>query len=369
VVVAGGEGLRGAYTSFALAHKQGFPAAAASAAFDAFRGDVGRAAFLGLALLALAWATARGKLAVSLASAGALVLLLASLWPTSRQVMEPVIGDPVQRNLELGRDDVVDFFAKQGGWGSFRVFEPQGNRLAGFGIGALNGYHAAKPRLFQDLVDGGVIQLDQPVQRWLPWHALLNVRYLALPQAIDPKGVPPFLRLAFSGTETVYENVLALPRVTVVGAYGIVPDTGSAAIDSVVSSHHDARAWTWLTKPPGVALGPVDGATATITHYGLHDVAIDVTTPGPAIVRLSDLWYPDWKATVDGHAVEILRADHALRAVVVPAGRHRVEDRFASASVGRGLALSIASLVLVLGMLVAGAVLGRRRPAAATGGA
>ena len=109
-----------------------------------------------------------------------------------------------------------------------------------------------------------------------------------------------------------------------------------------------------------MALGPVTGATATVTHYGLHDVAIDVDTPGAALVRLADQWYPDWKATVDGKPVEILRADHVLRAVVVPAGRHQVVFKFVSASVSQGLALSIASIVAALLLLAAGTVLGRR---------
>ena len=89
-------------------------------------------------------------------------------------------------------------------------------------------------------------------------------------------------------------------------------------------------------------------------------MAIDVTTPGPALVRLADLWYPDWKATVDGRPVEILRADHALRAVVVPAGRHKVEFRFASESVVKGLTLSLVSTGICCALLIVGALLRRR---------
>ena len=41
-------------------------------------------------------------------------------------------------------------------------------------------------------------------------------------------------------------------------------------------------------------------------------------------------------------------ADYLLRAVAVPAGRHRVEFRFESAAVRSGLLLSLASLLVVL---------------------
>ncbi|MGH7536949.1 MAG: hypothetical protein ACREMG_15435, partial [Gemmatimonadales bacterium] len=95
---------------------------------------------------------------------------------------------------------------------------------------------------------------------------------------------------------------------------------------------------------------------------GLNDVAVDVDTPGAALLRLADLWYPDWVATVDGRPSEILKADYLLRAVVVPAGRHRVEFRFASPAMRRGLMLSGACLLVTLGLLGAGLL--RRRPAA-----
>jgi hypothetical protein len=97
-------------------------------------------------------------------------------------------------------------------------------------------------------------------------------------------------------------------------------------------------------------------------------VTIDVDTPGPALLRLADLWYPDWNAYVDGRRTPVLRADYLLRAVAVPAGRHRVEFRFESAAVRNGLLLSLASLLVVLAGFAVSWWLGRRpRPAVTTG--
>jgi hypothetical protein len=79
-------------------------------------------------------------------------------------------------------------------------------------------------------------------------------------------------------------------------------------------------------------------------------VTVDVDTPGPALLRLADLWYPDWTATVDGHSAPVLKADYLLRAVPVPAGRHRVVFRYRSPAMRRGLMLSLGSLVAVLGL-------------------
>ena len=371
VVAVGGEGVREAYVKFAMAHKPQFPAENARAAYEMFTGDMARVVLLGLATVALAWVALRRMLPALLTSALVLAVLLTDVWHVSNMVMNPpgggsVIGETVPHSLDAGKDDVVDFLMQQGPPGSFRVFEAgvQGsNRLAGFGIGVINGYHAAKLRLFQDLRDpgaGGSAAIDSP-----PWWALLNVRYITVPRPLDPRETPRWLRQVFSGSQAVYENVIALPRVTMVGQYVVLPDTGRAVVDSVTAMTRDPRVCTFLGKDPHVVLGPVDGAIGNVMQYSLHEVDVDVNTPGAGLLRLADQWYPDWKATVDGKPVEVLRADHLLRAVVVPAGHHRVQFRYESASVRRGFMLSIVSIAIALALLVTGLLLGRRARAAA----
>ena len=357
----GQDALRGPYVSAALAHKQPFSPQQANAAFAAFAADLGRVAFTGLAVVAIAWFALRGRLGGAFASVLVLVVLLFDLWPVGNQLMAPVVGDPVATSLDQGRNDVVEFLEKAGPWGSFRVFAPerfQDNTLAGFGIATLGGAHAAKPRLFQDLMDFRA--LDDP-----NWWRLLNVKYLMLNQPIDPAQTPAFLRPAYQGSAFLYENLAVLPRVTVLGSYAVVPDTGHDVLDAIGAGGRDVGTHTWLTKDPHVKLGPVEGATATITKYGLHQVDVDVETPGAAILRLADMWYPDWTVRVDGKPAEMLRADHLLRAVVVPAGKHRVEFRFASPSVTRGLQVSLLCAAIALGLLAAGTLLARRRSATA----
>jgi hypothetical protein len=201
------------------------------------------------------------------------------------------------------------------------------------------------------------------------------VRYLveceARAQAIPP---PPELRPVFRSTRSdpnfgallVYEFPAALPRVMLLQNYAVVPDA-KAIIDSISLRHRDVSAGTWLLEDPKLRLGPVAGGRADIVSYGLNRVTIDVDTPGPALLRLADLWYPDWKAYVDGGRTPVLRADYLLRAVAVPAGRHRVEFRYESAAVRNGLVLSLASLLVVLAAFAVSWWLGRRPRAAAPG--
>ena len=364
----GTESLRGAYVTGAIAHQPRLGADAARAAFAMFTGDLGKVAFLGLALVGIAWFSRRGRFPVALASVVALGLLLVELWPVSRSVMLPTVGEPVVRNLDAGRDEVVRLLEQAGPPGTFRVFFPeselfQDNRLAGFGVATLGGYHAAKPRLFQDLVETGSLYQ-------LPWLALLNARYWVFSRPVSPTDIPAdwyaLLRhVQSTPAGVVYEFGLAMPRATVVGAWEVVPDTGRAVLDSVSSMVRNPAGFTWLTQDPGVPSGAQEEAgAATITRYGLHEVEIEVDATRPAVLRLADLWYPDWKVTVDGRPAELLRADHALRAVAVPQGRHHVVFRFVSGAFQAGLWLSIGSTLAALGLLAAGWWTSRRPRAA-----
>ena len=354
--VAGQEAWREGYVRSAMAHREGFPREAALFAYQRYVSDLGRACLLGLAAVGLAWLVRAGRAPVSAASVGLLALVLIELWPVSGEVMKPVIGERQAASMETGRDDVVQFLEQAGPVGSVRILpgreEFASNRYAGIAIASVGCAPAAKPRLVQDW-------LESPVAMHPNWLALLNVRFDVTRENVDSI---PGLKAVHRGSGTVFEAPRWLPRATVVGAYRVV-SPGKAILDSVASPTHDPARLTFLEQDPGLTLGPVDGATAAITRYRLNDVTVEVETPGPALLRLADLWYPDWTATVDGRGAEILKADYLLRAVAVPAGRHRVEFRFESPAMKRGLMLSGASLLVTLGLLGAGFL--RRRPSAA----
>ena len=74
---------------------------------------------------------------------------------------------------------------------------------------------------------------------------------------------------------------------------------------------------------------PIVG-TATVVSYANNRIVVDVETPHNGVLWLSELFYPAWRAALDGEETEVLRADYVFRAVEVPAGRHRVVLRFAS---------------------------------------
>jgi uncharacterized membrane protein YfhO len=57
----------------------------------------------------------------------------------------------------------------------------------------------------------------------------------------------------------------------------------------------------------------------------------------PSFVVLSEINYPGWEATVDGHTAPLVTGDYALRAVAVPEGRHSIKFQFRSQTFRWGL--------------------------------
>ncbi len=111
----------------------------------------------------------------------------------------------------------------------------------------------------------------------------------------------------------------------------------------------------------GEAASPSEFHPADIRRYEPNRVEVEVRG-APGFLVLTDVWYPGWTATVDGKPVDIYRANHAFRAVAVPAGTHTVVFHFEPASYFLGRRISLVSLVAVaVLLLILAACAGRRR--------
>ncbi|MCB0024853.1 MAG: YfhO family protein, partial [Caldilinea sp.] len=88
--------------------------------------------------------------------------------------------------------------------------------------------------------------------------------------------------------------------------------------------------------------------------YAPERVVVHTSTAGPALLVLSDSFYPSWSATVDGAPAPIYAANALFRGVVVPAGSHEVIFEFAPAGWAAGLWLAaLGGLLLLLALSAA----------------
>jgi hypothetical protein len=174
----------------------------------------------------------------------------------------------------------------------------------------------------------------------------------------------PHLVLEYQGLDAVvYRNDRALPRAFLVSRTRTCLDD-AATLRLLQQGALDARQEVVIAGCDGVppSGGPAQAGSVEIRRYAPDRVVIDATTPVAAYLVLADAWFPGWRVRVDGAEQTLWRADHALRAVWLPPGRHRVEFSYAPASFRVGLlvsaltALVVASLLWAPGRLGAGGV-------------
>ena len=171
----------------------------------------------------------------------------------------------------------------------------------------------------------------------MPLLSALNVRYL-----VGRGSPPPGADLVTASDDYwVGRNGRALPRAYVPRDARVV--NGSAERLRLLGAvDFDPAAVAFVESDHDVAHGPFD-ASATIVRDEPECVEIDVDARTPSLVVLADHWYPGWVAMVDGREVRILRANHAVRAVEVPAGRSLVRYEYRPAAFRFGVILSVAA--------------------------
>ncbi len=199
-----------------------------------------------------------------------------------------------------------------------------------------------------------------------PMLDMLNVRYVLSIEALDE----PTLKEVYHGEIYIYENLNALPRVMLYDRYTVL-NSEHAILEAMRSPNFDPAHQLFTTEEMKFTLTPLpplpvagegvkSESKAEITRYEPNRVTIDVDTPQDVILVLADMDYPGWKAYVDGKETKITRANYLFRAVVVQAGKHRVEFRYESRVVWGSLVVSGVSLLIFTAALV-GLVLLRRK--------
>ncbi len=171
-----------------------------------------------------------------------------------------------------------------------------------------------------------------------------------------PKGPPPY---------RLYRRTTCLPRATFVTRAVVVTDPRER-LRHLGRRDHDPRRVVVLEEEGSELTGATEAKTTIqFHHHRDEEVALRVETTDAGYLRLADPYDPGWTVTVNGSQEGILVADHYLRAVYLPAGKHQVVFRYDGPTVVVPQRLSLLALLL----LAAGLVLARFRPQVLDGNA
>lgn len=276
----------------------------------------------------LGWEATRGRL---WGRAGLLLLLLAELVATGALAeTEPTPKPDTTHTAALA------FLRADPGW--FRVdVDPIARGLWSPASLQAEGFEVAQGT-------GNPMELREfNILRWRipsathPAYRMLGVKYLIVPKGSPPGGEGIWPVFIDDPTVDIHLNTLALPRAWLVYQTEVVENYGQA-LERVLDENFRPEAVAILQDGPrleGAGQGRIE-----VGYYGPNDIVFFVETDAPALLVLSDTFYPGWQAKVDGQRVPIYRTNAVFRGVLVPAGRHRVEMHFRPRSLMMGLGLA-----------------------------
>ena len=107
---------------------------------------------------------------------------------------------------------------------------------------------------------------------------------------------------------------------------------------------------------PALPGGVLPDGKAEVTEYRNNQLRIETSASTATVLVVSEIFYPGWKATIDGNPATILSTDYLLRGVALPAGNHVVEMRYTAPQARNGAIITTISL-LICAMLTARALL------------
>ncbi|MEA3366039.1 MAG: YfhO family protein, partial [Candidatus Hydrogenedentes bacterium] len=219
-----------------------------------------------------------------------------------------------------------------------------------YGIETWMGYEGMYPRRISEFRAGLRDAIWGSIE---PACAITHYLYVGGTTPAYPNDDPACLnKVATLDGIDVYENVCAMPRAYLAARTLDVPDL-EARFSVLSSSGFNPKYTAVVEEPlPGPApsanladLGPAEVLERTATH-----VRIQASSEADCVLVLADAYYPGWKATIDGERVEVFPVNHAFRGILMPAGEHRIEFRYAPASFEVGLTISACGLLVFSGV-------------------
>jgi hypothetical protein len=137
----------------------------------------------------------------------------------------------------------------------------------------------------------------------------------------------------------------ALPRARLVGAAQV---SASPAVDI---AQLDVTQAALVTRE--VHLGGAGGGAVRIRVDAPGDIALDVDTPAPQLLVVSESFHDGWRATIDNQPAPVERVNGDFLGTVVPAGAHLVRLQFRPVHLIVGRYASVFGVALALWLLAA----------------
>ena len=296
-----------------------------------------------------------GKLKAEYTVAGILLLCLIDLWQVNKRYLNDEMFVPKSEREAPQQKTQTDELILRDQTLDYRVLNLASNTFneneTSYYHKSIGGYHAAKLRRYQEMIEqyinpemqalfGAVSEAAGDMTQVngdsiCPVLNMLNTRYFIFP---------------LEGGQTVpIQNPYAYGNAWFVDKLDYVNNANEemAAVGKI-DLRHQAVADVKFKAQLGEAVEQDTASVVTITSYEPNRLTYDVNSGKGGVLVFSEIYYPEWTATVDGQPVELGRVDYLLRAIQIQPGKHQVELSFFPKSVSTTETIAYVAIVLLI---------------------
>jgi uncharacterized membrane protein YfhO len=333
--------------------------------------DAWRSLLYILAGTLLLWLFIKKKLNATYTVAGIGILCLIDMWGVNKRYLNDEIFVPKsQIETTTFQKTPTDEMILQDKSLDYRVLNFAGDTFnennTAYWHKCVGGYHAAKLRRYQEMIEHHIMPemqvLSSSVVRAggdmtkvngdsIPVLNMLNTKYFIFPVAQN-QTVPIKNPYAYGNAWFVKDVHYVKTADEEIGAADMQVPKLSAVVD--------ARFKESLNNMTTCQVDTT--STIKLTSYEPNKLVYQTSASKPAVAVFSEIYYPDWTATVDGQPAKIARADYILRAMSVPAGKHQIVMTFDPKSLHVTETIAYIGIILLFLSIVAYIVKETRAP-------
>ena len=317
--------------------------------------DAWRSVIIILIGFALLFAYKLKKLRDDYMIAALLVLCLVDMWQVDKRYLNDEMfvpkserdmpQQPTATDIEINKDKSLDYRVLNFASNTFNENETS------YFHKSIGGYHPAKLRRYQEMIDAYIVPEMQKAMQAIAAKGgnMQQVDGVKLFPVLNMLNTKYFIFPLQGGATMPLKNIYAQGNGWFVDKIDYVADANAEYAEvGKIDVRHEAVADKQFEAVLGQAKANDSTATVKLDKYEPNNLQYTVNSKNGGIVVFSEIYYPGWKATVDGQSVELGRVNYILRAVNVKPGKHIVVLDFHPTSISTTETIAYISIVILL---------------------
>jgi len=302
------------------------------------RADAIRSLIFVLITFGVLWALIKQKINLQITSLLILAVTLIDLWSVDKRYLKDDSFQPKEDAMQVRTPREVDQFILRDPDPDFRVLDltlqdPFANASTSYFHKTLGGYHAAKLKRFQELIENQFSKSINP-----DVLDMLNTKYVI---TADPKSQTAGMK----ANNTACGHAWFVKQVR----FADNADQEMQAISSFDPNNEaivDIKYQSLInTKQNAID----ESGKITLTSYAPEHLVYESGSTTNQVAVFSEIYYDKgWKMLIDGQEKPYFRADYLLRAAQIPVGNHKIEFIFHPNSYYTGEGISMAGSILLV---------------------